>query len=959
MKGNLEKELRQALEGDVRTDQTTLCAYSVDASIYEIEPLIVVTPKNKEDIQKTLRLAFEYRVPVIARGAATGITGGCLGKGVILDLSKHVNKILQINIEDEYVVCEPGVVQDDLNARLSPYGYRLGPDTSTGNRATIGGMLANNAAGAHSLLYGKMVDHVLEVEVAMADGELISLKDTSMEDIGLSKRASSRLGALTAEIDRIRDAYREDIVAHFPKIPRRVSGYNLDELVKPGPLNLAKLIAGSEGTLGIATAIKLRISPKLGATGLCIVHCAEMTEGMKKIPQMLAHEPISLEMIDRKILEMARLSPSARHKIEWLQGAPEAIFIAEFQDPDLKGKLDAFQEEMTRLKVGYACEILESHEQIKHVWDVRKAGLGLLLSKRTYSRAIAFLEDLSLPPESLPDFIARFREYLASCDKEAGIYGHVGAGCMHIRPYIDLRSPKDLKLMHQMMLDVSTMVLESGGALSGEHGDGLIRSWLNEKMFGQLIYKAFCEVKAAFDPFNQLNPGKIVNGPPPQQNLRVSPDTNIQTIQTFQDFSPEGGFALAADLCNGNGLCRKPEGLMCPSFQATGDEFDTTRARAQALRAVINGRWQIEDFTSEKVGSVLDLCLECKGCKSECPSQVDMAKMKAEFLYQYQEKHGYSLRSKLFGHIGALYSYAQPIAGLFNAFGGLSFTKALLSFVGIARERALPKLATQRFSSWLKGKASGGPKQIVLFNDTYTEFNQPEVGKAAFRLLSALGYDVIVPPWTCCGRPLISKGLLRQARAKAESLVDLLHAYAARGIPILGLEPSCILTIADDLPSIASPETRQKALKVAGQCVTFDQFLNAQLSEGKLSFPQQDLKKEIFVHGHCHEKALVGATSTLNVLRAIPKCEVSEIPSGCCGMAGSFGYEKEHYALSMKIGSLHLFPAIQAAPKDAIIVANGFSCRHQIRHGTNRPAVHLAEALAHFHFDIPPSHNHP
>lgn len=952
MMNNLENELKRVLEGEVRSDAATCCAYSVDASIYEVPPLLVVTPKEKEDIRKTVLIAAAHKVPVIARGAGTGITGGCLGNGIILDLSRHMNSVLEINIEQEYVVCQPGVVQDKLNALLQPYKYRLGPDTSTGNRATIGGMLANNAAGAHSLHYGKMVDHVLEVEIVLANGTFANLKELAEDQIDTLAKTSTQLGSICKEVNQIRAKYKEDIIQRFPKIPRRVSGYNLDELVKPGPTNLSKLIAGSEGTLGIATEIKLKISPVLNKTGLCVVQCSQMNDGLKAIMQMLSFRPISLEMLDSHILDAAKHTSTAKGKLDWVKGSPQAIFIAEFQEPHLTEKLEKFKQEMSKTGIGYACDILSGLQQQQQVWDVRKAGLGLLLSKRTYTRAIAFLEDLSVPPERLATFISDFKNYLANRGKEAGIYGHVGAGCMHIRPYIDLRKPEELRLMHGMMRDISSMVLENGGALSGEHGDGLIRTWLNEKMFGSTLYQAFCEIKAAFDPDNLLNPGKIVHGPALEQNLRLSPDTTIRRIATFQDFSPEGGFSLAADLCNGNGLCRKTEGLMCPSFQATGDEFDTTRARAQALRAVINGRWKIEDFTSKKVGSVLDLCLECKGCKSECPSSVDMAKMKAEFLYQHQERYGYSLRSKLFSNIGKLYRFGQPVAGLFNYIAESSLSKNILEKLGVARERNLPPLAKESFSSWLKKQMPQNvkheSKQVVLFNDTFMEFNEPENGIAAFRLLSLLGYEVIVPPWTCCCRPYISKGLLKESRKGMENLINALHPYASQQISIIGLEPSCILTIQDDLASVVSPEQQIQAKEVAMHCTTLDQFLHMHIKEGRLPLPFGKLAETVSLHGHCHQKALVGMAPTLAVLRSVPGLTVKEISSGCCGMAGSFGYEKEHYELSMKIGSLHLFPAVNSEPADTIIIANGFSCRHQIEHGTNKKAQHLAKALLSF-----------
>ena len=512
----VSQHLQEVIEGEVHFDAISKKVYSVDASIYEVEPLGIVLPKTSEDLIKTLNIARDAKIPVIPRGAATGITGACLGQGLIIDLSKYLNHILEINLDEEYAICEPGVVQDRLNEALSPHGYRLGPDTSTGNRATLGGMLANNAAGSRSLHYGRMVDHVLAVDLLLAGGE--ALRCSSISEAVWQEQClqNSVEGHICREMFRIRQKYGDQIAEHFPKIPRRVSGYNLDELIKPGPFNLSKLVAGSEGTLGIASKIKLKIVKKPRFTGLCLIHFTDMIQGMNAIPVMLTFDPLSLEMIDDKIIAMARQSPSARNKLEWLVGNPQAIFVAEFESEtprEVQLKLKTFAAEIKNKGIGYACTLVEDPKIMEHVWEVRKAGLGLLLSKRTYSRAIAFIEDLSIAPEKLGSFMEKFCTYLKRQGKEAGIYGHVGSGCMHIRPYIDLRKNDELQLMVKIMEDVSTLVLEYGGALSGEHGDGLIRTWLNKKMFGDNLYRAFEELKEAFDPDHLMNPGKIVHGP--------------------------------------------------------------------------------------------------------------------------------------------------------------------------------------------------------------------------------------------------------------------------------------------------------------------------------------------------------------------------------------------------------------------------------------------------------------
>lgn len=919
-----EKALRSNTTADIYFDAIHKRAYSVDASIYEVEPIGIALPKSKQDLIALVKICHAFKVPMIARGAATGITGGCIGQGLIIDTSKYLNRILNIDWEEKTVTCEPGIVLDRLNEALAPQGYWLGPETSTGNRATVGGMLANNAAGARSLRYGKMVDHILKAEVILSSGESLSFQVIDEIEWKQKRSLNDAEGNIYREIYRIKEVYGEEILKHFPRIPRRVSGYNLDELMKPQPLNIAKLIAGSEGSLGVIAEMKLRLSKRPEKLGLCVIHFQDMIQAMRSIEEMLEYHPVALEMVDHKIMEAGRDSPALRGKLDWLQGNPEVIFVAEF-DGDLDQKLPAFVSTMQKKKIGYAYTTLTNPLEMSAVWELRKSGLGLLLSKRSYSRAIAFIEDLSLPPEHLASFFEKFLRYLKSVHKEAGIYGHVGSGCMHIRPYIDLRKESELHLMVKIMEEISSLVLDHGGAMSGEHGDGMVRSWLNEKMFGKKIYQAFVDVKAAFDPENLMNPGKVVNGQPVLDNLRKS---QTSYTETFMDFSPEGGFELSADLCNGNGQCRKKEGVMCPSFQVTGMEYDTTRARAQALR---------HRGDDEALHSILDLCISCKGCKTECPSQVDMAKMKAEFLYQYQEKRGYSLRTRLFGHIGTLYRI--PFLSIFSQF------KWIKRLLGIAPDRPLPQRSRTPFSKWLKHHPQPAcSKKVVLFNDTFTEYTDPHIGQDAIKVLNAMGYEVIVPPWHCCGRPFISKGMLRQAKLKAQKLIEVLHPYVNEGLPIIGLEPSCILTFRDEFLALVGND--QRASEIAKACVTFDEFINGHLVEGKLPLQFQETKAAIMLHGHCHQKAIVGTKPTLSVLKSIPGFTVTEIQSGCCGMAGSFGYEAEHAAFSMKIGELRLFPAIRKTSADAIIVADGVSCRHQISQGTGRQALHLAEILA-------------
>lgn len=847
-------------------------------------PTAVAIPRNRDELIQIVR---ETDVPLIARGSGTGISGGCLGEGWIIDTSKFLNQILLIN--SDFAHCEPGVIQDQLNRTLP--GYRLGPDTSTGDRATLGGMVANNAAGARSLYFGAMVDAIEEIELILSNGDLVLLKALSEEEWNQKLLLPSREGEIYRTLDHIRKTKKALIEEKFPPLPRRSSGYLLNELLKPFPLNLAKLIAGSEGTLGIIVSLKVKMVPKLKNTELHLFPFSTMLEAMHAVGPLLKTEPISLEMIDDKILNAGRSSPLLRGKLKWLKSVPKALLIAEYSHPAKENG------EM----------VLSDPLEIQHVWELRKAGLGLLLSKRSYSRAVAFIEDVSVPPEALPEFMDAFLLYLKSKGKEAGIYGHVGPGCLHIRPYMDLRNPNEVELIKTMMLDVAEMLKKAKGAPSGEHGDGLIRSWLNPSFFGKEIETIFQDIKAAFDPENRMNPHKIVNPLPIEKLLRRAPKHNPATFLHF-----DGGLALAADLCNGNGACRKTEGVMCPSFQVTHDEYDSTRARANVLRKLLQNNG---DLTDQSLHDILDLCIQCKGCKTECPSQVDMAKMKSEALFHYQEKNGYSLRNALFAYFDILSKWGYPFKGLIK--------NIPLKWLPIAHP--LPQFAKERFSYRAKNRLQPKGEKVVLLSDTYTEFYCPEVGMAAISVLNSLGFEAIVPPWKCCGRPALSKGFLHHAKANAERLYKELSQYQ---IPIIGLEPSCLFTLLDEYQDLIGwrPEN----------CLFFDDFL---AHHSPLPF---QITRKAALHGHCHQKALKGMSSTLKALQGY---SVTEIPSGCCGMAGSFGYEQEHVHFSKQIAELVLLPSIRSLPNDLDIIANGFSCRTQIELYTGRKALHLAEWL--------------
>lgn len=932
---DFQKALKNTVRGELRFDPLSKRIYSVDASIYEIEPVGVFLPHDTEDVQAAVSLAKDFQIPIIARGAATGITGGCIGKGLIIDFSKFLHQIEEIDYESGYAICQTGVVQDVLNAALLNQGMRLGPDTSTGNRATLGGMIANNAAGSYSLRYGMMVDHLIEAEIVLADGSLISLGEEQAHHWETHLQKKSQEGTIYRAADQVRSEYKKEIEDQYQPLPRRASGYRLDTLLQNSPPNLAKILCGSEGTLGMITKAKVKIcqAPQHQVMLLCFFD--SLQAALACVPQILFHSPLSVELVDQMILDQAKKHPDAKNQLEWLEGNPAAVLVIEFDglssDMSQKAALNCQKE------LSCKSTFLTSKELMSAVWKVRKSGLELLQSKRSYRRAVAFIEDLSVPPEHLPQFMEELLPLLQESTQVAGIYGHVGAGCIHIRPYIDMRNVQEVKAMKQLAEQSAMLIKRYHGAMSGEHGDGLVRSWANASILGPQIIQAHQIIKDAFDPDNLMNPGKILTAAKqiPLENLRLSPKTEHLTVSTFLDFSKEGGFALAVDLCNGNGLCRKKEGIMCPSFQATNDEYDTTRARAQTLKTVIEkGGGHLTDSALQEV---LDLCLECKGCKRECPSQVDMAKMKAESLYQMQEKQGYSWRNKLFGYtpwINRLLSKAPTLSNQINRSKPI---KWLLAKTGITPKRTLPILSTPLHKQLPIFKQY--EDRVVLFSDTYSTHHCPDVALSAIDIIQDLKFTPLIPPWKCCGRTYFSKGMLKQAKRQAQTVVNLLYPYAEQGLNIIILEPSCHSMLFDDYRGLLGEDP--KWLSVQKKFLLFEEWLLLQQEHFPKIFKEQEA--DITIHSHCHQKALKGEGSAKKLLTLFPNIRYQILETGCCGMAGSFGYESEHYELSMKIGSLSLFPALSQTENK--ICSNGFSCRHQIEDGTGKIALHLAQIL--------------
>jgi FAD/FMN-containing dehydrogenase/Fe-S oxidoreductase len=949
MEREIAAELRKRVEGDVHFDRTSRLLYSTDASMYQIEPIGVVVPRHKGDVQAVIEIANRFNVPVLPRGGGTSLAGQTVGHAIVLDFSKYMQNVLEVNQEELWCRVQPGLVQDELNAHVRPMGLQFGPDTSTSNRATIGGMIGNNSAGAHSLTYGKTLDHVLELTVLLSDGSEVVLKDLTPESLENKRRADTTEGRIYREIARLAEEHRNEILARYPKIMRRVSGYNLDEFIKLQPFNLSRILIGSEGTLAIVVEARMRLVPKPKWTALDVIHFEDDIEALEASQAILETRPYALESTDKMILNLARGNIEQSRKLGFVQGNPDSLLMVEYAgdtEDAVKQQVYRLEELRKARRIGYAASLAFKPEEVKAIWGVRKAGLGLLLGTKGDKKPIAFVEDTAVEPAKLPEFIKRFREIITNHDAIAGYYGHCSVGCMHIRPLINLKEPSEVKKMVSIADEIADLVLEFNGAMSGEHGDGLARSHFNKKLFGPVLYEAFRQVKSAFDPKNLMNPGKIVESPAMTESLRISPAYKTWQPQTTLDFTGQGGFARAVEMCSGMGECRKKlDGTMCPSYMGTLDEEHSTRGRANALRVVLSGKVPQEDFTSKRLYEVMDLCLECKACKAECPSNVDMAKLKYEFLDHYHRANGLPLRNRLFGGIERLNRIGSQFAPVSNWIARSALNRWFMEkLTGIDRRRPLPQFAGVTFEDWFaehKAEGEGGKGEVVLFHDTFNNFNTPNVAICATRLLERLGYQVRLVNKRCCGRPMISKGMLEEAKNSAAWNVDQLAGYAQNGVPIVGLEPSCLLTLRDEYPEFLRTNDGKR---VSESSFLLEEFLLRELSAGKLSLASSSGKRKALLHGHCHQKALVGTAPTVAVLKSAG-FEVSEVDSGCCGMAGSFGFEKEHYDLSLKIGNRRLAPAVKAVAGDVEIVAPGISCRQQIEHLTGKKAKHPAEVL--------------
>lgn len=965
------KELKNRLKGDLHYDKLTKAIYATDASVYRKLPQAVAYPKTLEDIKQLVEFAVNNKTSLIPRTAGTSLAGQCVGNGIVVDVSKHFTKILHLDEKAKTIKVQPGVIRDELNNYLKPFGLFFGPNTSTSNRCMIGGMVGNNSSGTTSIQYGVTRDKVLELKTILSDGSEAVFGEISNKDFQDKAKLNSLEGSIYKTIyeELASEAVQNEILEQFPKpeIHRRNTGYAIDELIKTEVFsdvsegfNLCKLLTGSEGTLAFATEITLQLDvlpPK--ESMMVAAHFKSIQDCLNTVEAVMRHNLHTCEMMDKTILDLTKYNKTQQENRQFIEGDPQAILMCEIkgettEEVDLK--IVALIKDIDSLNLSYANPILKT-EDIDRAIELRKAGLGLLGNIIGDKKTAACIEDTAVTLPDLANYIGEFTKLMTSYNQEAVYYAHAGAGELHLRPILNLKKKEDVVLFRKITTDVAHLVKKYKGSMSGEHGDGIVRAEFIPLMIGEANYQILKRIKAAFDPENIFNPGKIVDAFPMDENLRYVPDRKEPEIKTFLDFSASLGILREAEKCNGSGDCRKlPEfgGTMCPSYRATRNEKDTTRARANALREFLTNSEKANKFNHKELKEVFDLCLSCKACASECPSSVDVATLKAEFLYQYQEANGVSLRTKLFAYNNQLNALGSKVSWLTNFMFSNAFTSSLLkkSF-GIASKRSLPLVSNKSLSELYKSTlnqydAENYIKEVYLFNDEFTNHLDTQIGLDALTLLKALNYKVIILDHAESGRAFLSKGLLKQAKKVADKNMVIFKDKITPETPLIGIEPSAILTFKDEYLKLV--EDKVSAEQIANHCFLIEEFLQQEISLGNIKAEQFTKEaKTIKFHGHCHQKALSNQKSSFDVLNLPGNYKVTIIPSGCCGMAGSFGYEKEHYEVSMQIGEQTLFPAIRRADQEIIISSNGTSCRHQIKDGTQKEAKHpvtiLKEAL--------------
>ena len=966
MKGKLQK-LSTKLQGDLYYDTTMRTLYATDASAYREMPLAVSIPKSKKDILTLIQFANEHQTNLIPRTAGTSLAGQVVGSGIIVDVSKHFTKIIELNVKESWVRVEPGVIRDELNLFLHAHGLYFGPETSTANRAMIGGMVGNNSCGSNSVVYKSTREHLMEVTAFLSDGSEVVFKSLSLDDFHAKCELPTLEGSIYKTTRSMLSQYdnQVEIKKEFPKksVERRNTGYAIDVLVDMAPFtaggedfNFCSLIAGSEGTLAFITEIKLHLNPlPEKEVGLLCVHFNSIDEALRANLIGLKYKPSASELIDHYILECTKENIEQSKNRFFVQGDPGAILVIEFTKKtreEITHITDQVAADMREAGLGYHFPVLFGQDT-KKIWTLRKAGLGLLGNLPGDEKAVPVIEDTAVDVVDLPNYIRDFNAILVKHNLHAVHYAHAGSGEIHLRPIINLKTVEGNALFRTIAQEVATLVKKYQGSLSGEHGDGRLRGEFIQQMVGDKNYALLKNVKYIWDANNIFNPNKIVDTPPMNSMLRYAPAQFTPAFTSIFRFHQQD-ILQHAEQCNGSGDCRKTHlsgGTMCPSFMATRDEKDSTRARANILREFLTQSDKVNRFDHKEIYEVMDLCLSCKACKSECPSNVDMAKLKAEFLQQYYDANGVPFRSQLIANFTKSAQLASRVPSLYNFLISNSFTSTLIKKLsGFAIKRSLPKIATVTLENWFhknyKSANTKGNKKVYLFCDEFTNYNDAEIGKKGVLLLEKLGYEVLLPTQVESGRAWLSKGLLRQAQKIANKNIELLGKIVSADIPLIGIEPSAILTFRDEYPDLAYDQNVDIAKALSKNVFLIDEFIANEITKGNITKASFTTKpKLIKLHGHCQQKAIASMAPTQNILSFPENYKVELIPSGCCGMAGSFGYEKEHYDLSMQIGELVLLPTVRTQLSDTLIAAPGTSCRHQIKDGAQKIALHPVEIL--------------
>ena len=960
---NTLKKLHNSLSGDVLFDNLHKTLYATDASVYRKIPLAVAFPKDKNDIITLIKFATKNNITLIPRTAGTSLAGQCVGDGIVVDVSKHFTNIISFDEKAKTITLEPGIVRDSLNVYLKPSGLFFGPNTSTSNRCMMGGMVGNNSSGSTSIKYGVTRDKVLEIDAVLSDGSTAVFKEiTSAEFIKKTKETSQEGNIYQAIFEELSSKENQkEIKEEFPKetIHRRCTGYAVDEFLKSDlfggtspTINVAKFLSGSEGTLAFSTSITLQLDDLAPKESIMVcTHFKSINESLKATVVAMNHNLYNCELMDKTILDCTKNNRELAKNRFFLQGDPEAVLMLEVSANSIEEAevlADNLIADLEKNKFGYHHPKVYGKDLAK-VHYLRKAGLGALANIVGDKKAVACIEDTAVALEDLPNYIEEFTKIMDKYQQNAVYYAHAGAGELHLRPILNLKKKEDVVLFRKITTETAELVKKYKGSFSGEHGDGIVRAEFIPLMIGEQNYQLLRRIKKAFDPKNVFNQGKITDAFSMDESLRYEVNRNEPKIKTIQNFSDSEGILKLAEKCNGSGDCRKPVeagGTMCPSYRATKDEKDTTRARANTLREFLTNSEKENKFNHKELKEVFDLCLSCKACASECPSNVDIATMKAEFLYQYQEKNGYSFRSKLFANNAKYNKLGSAFPKITNFFTNSIIAKKVL---GVATERSVPKLANQTLESWLKKHhPKTSKKSVYLFNDEFTNFYDAEIGQDAVILLEKLGYEVKTVNHDESGRSHISKGFLKEAKQICNNNISIFKDIITDETPLLGIEPSAILGFRDEYIRLA--DDKASAEKIAKNSFTFEEFLSKELEKGNIDITLfTTTAKTLKIHGHCHQKALSGTHASFEVLNIPTNYKVTIINSGCCGMAGSFGYEKEHYKISMQVGEDTLFPKVRNTPKETQIVAAGTSCRHQIYDGTKRIAKHpitiLKEAL--------------